>query len=40
MTPRSSPTGSVAAIRSAASRITLNVPMRLTWMTLTNGSSG
>ena len=40
MTPRSSPIGSVLAIRSAASRSTLNVPIRLTSMTFLNASSG
>src|SRR6266540_227912 len=40
MTPRSSPTGSWRAIRSAASRSTLNVPIRLTVTTLVKSASG
>ena len=40
MTPRSSPIGSVLAMRSAPSRITLNVPIRLISTTLRNASSG
>ena len=40
MTPRSSSIGSVLAIRSAASRSTLNVPIRLTSMTFLKPSSG
>src|SRR5690606_6527887 len=39
-TPRSSPTGSVLAMRSAPSRITLNVPTRFTLITLVNSASG
>src|ERR1700758_2971230 len=40
MTPRSSPTSSVLAIRSAASRSTLKVPTRLMATILRNASSG
>src|SRR5258705_1010573 len=40
MTPRSSPTGSVLAMRSAPRRIMLNVPIRLISTILRNRSSG
>src|SRR4051794_41779677 len=40
MTPRSPSTGSVSTIAAAASRMTLNVPIRLTRTTFSNASSG
>ncbi len=40
MTPRSPSTSAARLIRSAVSRMTLNVPIRLTPMTLVNASSG
>ncbi|MDI2023515.1 hypothetical protein PJL18_04063 [Paenarthrobacter nicotinovorans] len=45
MTPRSGPpspvvTGSVSTMAAAASRITLNVPMRFIWITLLKVSKG
>jgi len=40
ITPRSSPSGSVAAIRSAASRITLKVPTRLTLIARWKSANG
>src|SRR5580658_3400336 len=40
MTPRSPSSSSAWLIRYAASRITLNVPIRLTWITRVKDSSG